>query len=487
MRALHWFRADLRAEDNTALHEACRQSDDGVMAVFLIADDQWGEHDWAPVKVDFIRRTLHELSERLAVRNIPLLIRRAPRFDDAPEALLDVARTHDCDALFVNQEYEVNERRRDEKVERAFRDDGREVFSFHDQTILVPDSVRTNDDGFYSVFTPFKRRWLENARELGVGDARPMPKKQTPLPIKPDPIPERLGAYDEARSAWSDLWPAGESNAKRRLTAFVEHRVRDYREQRDFPGTDGTSQLSPFLTLGVISPRQCLAAALEANRNRLSGGAKGIDTWISELVWREFYRHVLVGWPRVSMNRPFRPEGDSVPWREAPDDLQAWKEGRTGFPIVDAGMRQLAEIGWMHNRVRMVVATLLSKHLLIDWREGERHFMRNLIDGDLASNNGGWQWSASTGTDAAPYFRIFNPCSQSKRFDPNGVYIRQWVPELRDAPTAELHRERDPKDDHGGLFGGGNSAADYPAPLVNQKEARRRAIEVFRAAFTDGT
>jgi deoxyribodipyrimidine photo-lyase len=451
------------------------------VAVFLIADDQWREHDWAPIKVDFIQRTLRELSERLAVRNIPLLIRHAPRFDDAPAVLLEVARDHDCHALFFNREYEVNEKRRDEAVERAFEKDGREAHAFHDQTILAPDSVRTNDDGFYSVFTPFKKRWLSNARDLGVGETRPMPQKQKPISIKADPVPEQLGSFEEAQSRWSEHWPAGESNAKRSLTAFIEHRVRDYDDQRDLPAIDGTSQLSHFLALGVLSPRQCLAGALEANHNRLSGGAKGIDTWISELVWREFYRHVLVGWPRVSMHRPFRLESQAVEWREAPGDLQAWKDGRTGFPIVDAGMRQLAEIGWMHNRVRMVAATLLTKHLLIDWREGERHFMRNLIDGDLASNNGGWQWSASTGTDAAPYFRIFTPYSQSKRFDPDGEYIRRWVHELRDLPTAELHRERDPDD----LFAGSDGANAYPPPLVNQKAARQRAIDVFRSAFSD--
>jgi deoxyribodipyrimidine photo-lyase len=482
MRAIHWFRADLRAEDNSALHEAQRRADNGVIGVFLIADEQWREHDWAPIKVDLMRRTLVELSERLAVRNIPLLIRRAPRFDDAPKALTGLAEEHDCDAIFCNIEYEVNERRRDERVEHACEKVGLDFVALHDQTVLTPDSVRTNDDGFYSVFTPYKRKWLKTARELGVSDTVPMPKKQTALPIAAEEVPDALGSFDDARDDWADLWPAGEANAKRALTRFVEDRIRDYDDRRDIPGEDGTSRLSPFLALGVLSPRQCLAAAMEANRQRMSGGAIGIDTWISEIIWREFYRHVLVGWPRVCMNRPFRLESEAVRWRDDPEGLQAWKDGRTGYPIVDAGMRQLASTGWMHNRVRMIVATFLTKHLLIDWREGERHFMRHLVDGDLASNNGGWQWSASTGTDAAPYFRVFNPFSQSKRFDPDGVYIRSWVNELRDVPAKLLHDERDP-DDASDLLDRPGGGQAYPRPLVQQKAARQRAIEAFRTVM----
>lgn len=482
MRAIHWFRADLRIEDNTALHEACRRADDGVIGVFLVADEQWREHDWAPIKVDLIRRTLIELSDRLATRDVPLLIRRAPRFDDAPKALLDVARAHECDAIFCNIEYEVNERRRDEAVKQACQKSEIDFIALHDQTVITPDSVRTNEDGFYSVFTPYKRKWLETARELGVGDTLPTPKKQKALSIRPDDVPDALGSYDDPNDNWADGWPAGEANAKRALARFIDGRIREYEGQRDIPGEDGTSRLSPFLALGLISPRQCLASAMEANRNRLSGGAKGIDTWISELIWREFYRHVLVGWPRVCMHRPFRLEAERVKWRDDPEGLEAWKEGRTGYPIVDAGMRQLASTGWMHNRVRMITATFLSKHLLIDWREGERHFMRSLVDGDLASNNGGWQWSASTGTDAAPYFRVFNPYRQSARFDPDGVYIHKWVKELREIPAAELHRERS-REQRSERFEVGGSGGSYPPPIVEQKAARRRAIDAFAAVM----
>ena len=236
------------------------------------------------------------------------------------------------------------------------------------------------------------------------------------------------------------------------------------------PAVDGTSTLSPYLAAGVLSPRQCLRAAVEANRGRAGSGKMGVTTWISELIWREFYRHIVIGFPRVGMNRPFRLETDRLPWRYDEGQFQAWCAGRTGVPIVDAGMRQLAETGWMHNRVRMITAMFLAKDLFIDWRWGERHFMRHLVDGDFASNNGGWQWSASTGTDAAPYFRIFNPFRQSRRFDPKGDYLRRFVPELASVSAGEIHEP------HRNV----SLRTDYPTPIVDHANARKQAIEAFR-------
>jgi deoxyribodipyrimidine photo-lyase len=222
----------------------------------------------------------------------------------------------------------------------------------------------------------------------------------------------------------------------------------------------------------VLSPRQCLHAALAANQGEFDSGNPGVVTWINELLWREFYKHILVGYPRVSRHRAFRLETEAVPWRHAPQELAAWQEGRTGLPIIDAAMRQLLATGWMHNRLRMIVAMFLTKNLLIDWREGERFFMRHLIDGDLAANNGGWQWSASTGTDAAPYFRIFNPISQSQKFDPDGHFIRQWVPELAGLNKRDIH---DPSS-LGGLF----APSGYPRPIVDLSRSRERALAAFK-------
>jgi deoxyribodipyrimidine photo-lyase len=228
--------------------------------------------------------------------------------------------------------------------------------------------------------------------------------------------------------------------------------------------------LSPYLAHGVLSPRQCLSAALDANEGRLSGGSPGIETWISELVWRDFYRHVIALFPHVSRGEAFRPEADRVEWRNDPAELEAWRRGMTGYPLVDAAMRQLLTTGWMHNRLRMLTAMFLTKHLLIDWRLGERHFMSHLVDADFAANNGGWQWSASTGTDAAPYFRIFNPITQAERFDPAGEFVRTQVPELAETRgsatlTPWLH-----------------GVARYPAPIVDHAFARARALEAFKRA-----
>jgi deoxyribodipyrimidine photo-lyase len=222
----------------------------------------------------------------------------------------------------------------------------------------------------------------------------------------------------------------------------------------------------------VISPRQCLHAALQVNRGEFDSGNPGALCWINELLWREFYKHVLVGYPRVSRQRAFRPETEAVAWRQAPGELAAWQQGRTGIPLVDAGMRQLLATGWMHNRLRMVTAMFLTKNLLIDWREGERFFMQHLIDGDLAANNGGWQWSASTGTDAVPYFRLFNPLSQAQRFDAEGRFIRHWLPELDGLDDRALHNPAA----LGGLFG----AAAYPPPIVDLASSRERALQAFK-------
>jgi deoxyribodipyrimidine photo-lyase len=262
----------------------------------------------------------------------------------------------------------------------------------------------------------------------------------------------------------------------KRLSGFCERRLRAYKEQRDTPSIDATSMLSPYLNAGVVSPRQCIVMARDANGGRYDDrapGHAGGAHWISEVIWREFYQHVLVGFPRVCMHRAFRPATERLVWEQNPEHLQRWKEGRTGVPIVDAAMRQMNTMGWMHNRLRMVAAMYFTKDLFLDWRLGERYFMQTLVDGDLGSNNGGWQWSASTGTDAAPYFRIFNPASQSKRCDPDGEFIRRWVPELRDVEGEAIHEP-------GALPGLLRQRVEYPEPLVDHDVARERVLRAFK-------
>ncbi|MEZ6242963.1 MAG: deoxyribodipyrimidine photo-lyase [Phycisphaerales bacterium] len=474
MRPLVWLRADLRTRDNPALAAATRGATRGVLAVFTICPRQWRDkHDLSPAKADLIRRTLTVLSKDLEKLNIPLLLVERDDFSDVPAALLDLAKKHACDALFFNDEYEWNERQRDDAARTLFHDAGLEVCSFTDQTVFPPGAIRTGQGHFYSVFTPFKKSWIAQHAVGGATDEAPNPKRQPELLGKPDPIPASFKGFD-ADASIADLWPAGEHEAHRRLTVFCNGPINAYADERDLPALESTSALSPYLNVGALSTKQCVNAALAINRGRLNTGADGPIKWISELIWREFYRHILVGFPRVSRGQPFQLATRRIQWNDNPDHLAAWQNGRTGVPIVDAAMRQLARTGWMHNRLRMIAAMYLTKDLFLDWRLGERFFSRNLIDGDLASNNGGWQWSASTGVDAAPYFRIFNPSSQSKKFDPDAEFIKRYVPELADLDAKDIH-------DPSTRPAVARARLDYPAPLVDHARARDCAIAAFKA------
>jgi len=466
---LIWLRSDLRVQDNSAL--AAAMAAGPTLAVYLISPEQWREHDDAPAKVDFWLRNLAELQQQLARLNVPLLVRQAPHWRDAPEVLAALCHSHDVGTVWVNEEYGIHESRRDQAVARALQPLGVAFRPCLDQLFFRPGSVLTQAGNYFQVYSQFRKacyRLLHSALPALVA----APQAQAPLAIAGDPLPLAVDGFATPAPALRELWPAGEDAAQRRLADFAEQRMAWYQERRDFPAIDGTSQLSPYLAAGVLSPRQCLHAALRSNQGEFDSGNPGVVSWINELLWREFYKHILVGYPRVSRHRAFRPETEAVPWRDAPRDLEAWQQGRTGIPIVDAAMRQLLATGWMHNRLRMVVAMFFTKNLLLDWRLGERFFMQHLIDGDLAANNGGWQWSASTGTDAAPYFRIFNPISQSQKFDPDGRFIRTWVPELAGLNKRDIH---DPSA-LGGLFG----VADYPRPIVDLARSRERALQAFK-------
>jgi len=466
---LIWLRSDLRLNDNTALCAATARGPS--VAVYLLSPEQWREHDDAPCKVDFWLRNLTELSQALNELNIPLLIRTAPRWDDAPKVLLDLCQQLKIDAVHVNEEYGIHESRRDEAVADAFKTKGIDFHSYLDQLLFKPGSVLTKTGTYFQVFSQFRKVCYERLhRSLPSLISTPM--AQAKLNIDSDKIPESVEGFDTPSETLRALWPAGEAEARRRLDTFADAQIDYYKSERDFPAKPGTSQLSAYLAAGVISPRQCLHAALQSNQGEFESGKVGAVTWINELLWREFYKHILVGYPRVSRHRAFRPETEALAWRDAPEELAAWQEARTGLPIIDAAMRQLLETGWMHNRLRMVVAMFLTKNLLIDWREGERFFMRHLIDGDLAANNGGWQWSSSTGTDSAPYFRIFNPLSQSEKFDSEGVFIKHWLPELAGLNKKDVHNPAN----LGGLFG----VADYPSPIVNLSASRTRALAAFK-------
>ncbi|MGE3919519.1 MAG: deoxyribodipyrimidine photo-lyase [Gammaproteobacteria bacterium] len=470
MKGIVWFREDLRIYDNTALQAAAHQCTDGVMGVYIIDPSMWRKHHIAACRIEFILRGLKLLSQDLNDLNIPLLILKVENTHDIPKELLKISEKNQAKTLFYNRQYEANESQRDQLVENDLRKHQITCYSFDDQVILPPGSVKTQTGEPYSVFTPYKKAWKRAFTQSSIM----LPKRIKPqklIDIKADSIPDIVDGFKS--SIDPALWPAGERSAELRLRAFIENQLFLYDKQRDFPSLTGTSQLSPYLSTGMISPRLCFMEALTANQQELDSGNSGALTWMSELIWREFYKHLLVAVPRLSKSKPYQLNTEKIKWCYDEKLLKAWQEGKTGYPIIDAAMRQLNTTGWMHNRLRMVVAMYFTKNMFFDWRIGEDYFISHLIDGDLAANNGGWQWCASTGTDAAPYFRVFNPISQSERFDPEGKFIRQYCPELNALDDKSIH---DPYARASLMV----SRMDYPTPLINLKSSRTRAIEIFK-------
>ena len=469
MRGLVWFREDLRLHDNMALYHAAKNCNDGVVGIYILDIGLWKKHHVADSRIQFILSSLIELSNNLQERAIPLIIKKVTDTQKIAETIGKFIKKYQLNALFYNRQYEVNEGRRDQFVENYLKKQSVCSYSYDDQVILAPGTVLSKAGDYFTVFTPFKRAWykqfLLNEKEIKIYK---IPKKQKKLSIVSSKLPKEI-----VRFSSEVKWSSGEKEARRRLKKFIKKRLFDYHNYRDFPALVGTSQLSPYLTAGMISPRRCFLAALLMNNGELETGNKGAITWMNELIWREFYKHLLVAVPRLSMHKPYRLKTEKLKWRFDNKKLLAWQQGRTGYPIVDAGMRQLNQTAWMHNRLRMIVAMFFTKNLFFDWRLGEDYFMRHLIDGDLAANNGGWQWSASTGTDAVPYFRIFNPIRQSERFDPKGDFIRQYCPELKKLDAYAIH------DPHARAPEMAKQSG-YPIPIVDITISRRETIKAFK-------
>jgi deoxyribodipyrimidine photo-lyase len=469
MEALVWFRSDLRLQDNPALRNAFEQAKN-VHAIFIFSNNQLKKHNEANVKIDFLKSNLFLLEEKLDKLNVPLTIIDSGGFDNDTSLIEQFIEKKNIKKVFWNNQFGEDEAIRDKLVKILLDKKNIDYETYNDQIIYEPGFLKTGQGLPYSVFTPFKRKWIENF-EMDFLDIEYRYEARNNLDYSSN-VRDFDFNYKKTHQVNMELWPAGEDEAETRLLRFLNEKAIDYSKNRNDPILDGTSRISPYLALGIISSKKCILEALKINNFEFNSGHIGVTKWIDEIVWREFYKNIMFSFPKVSKGQPFQDYSKAILWRYNEDEFNAWKEGKTGFPIVDASMRQLLNEGWMHNRLRMVVAMFFTKNMLHDWRLGEAYFMQNLIDGDFASNNGGWQWSSSTGTDAAPYFRIFNPITQSTNFDKEGTFIKKYVPELKDLDKSVIHN---PSIEH-------RKYCKYPEPILDLKESRLRAIDAFKTA-----
>ncbi|MCO6357621.1 cryptochrome/photolyase family protein [Roseivirga pacifica] len=426
---IFWFRRDLRLHDNTGLYYALK-SDKPVLPIFIFDTQILDQlESKADARVNFIHDQIKQLKAQLEEHESSIKI-----FNTNPlEAFKSLTETYDISEVYTNRDYEPQAIARDQETEVFLKKNGIGFYTFKDQVIFEKEEITTATGSPYKVFTPYSRSWREKYK---AGDYSPLPDltnhknwhKSKPLDL---PSLDDLG-FEESTISIPN-------------SSINKDQLKQYDEKRDYPAINGTSRLGIHLRFGTVGIREVVQKATNIN-----------DTWLNELIWREFYMQVLANFPHV-VNQAFKKEYDAIPWLNNEADFQKWCDGKTGYPIVDAGMRELNNTGYMHNRVRMVVASFLTKHLLIDWRWGEAYFTQKLLDFELASNNGGWQWAAGTGTDAQPYFRVFNPQSQTEKFDPELKYIKKWVKEY--------------------------GSKDYPSPMVEHKFARQRAIDTYKKAL----
>ncbi len=468
---IHWFRQDLRLEDNPAL-SAAASSGRPMLALYIL--DEETPEAWSPGSASrwWLHHSLAALDAGLRARGSRLILRRGRTTDILPQL---VAETGASQVTFTRA-YEPSNAAIETEIDRAGTALGVTVSRFGGNLLVEPEAVRTRAGEPFKVFTPYYKACL----------AAPPPKSPLPAPKaipapKAYPATERLEDWDLLPTGpdWAgglrEAWVPGETGAAESLERFLDNVVAAYGAERDRPDRTGTSRLSPHLHFGEISPRTVWhRATLFAEAN---GAAAGAQAFLRELVWREFCHHLLHHWPELP-EAPFRSDFARFSWREDTDGLRAWQKGRTGYPLVDAGMRELWHTGWMHNRVRMIAASFLVKDLLIPWQQGEAWFWDTLVDADLANNAAGWQWVAGCGADAAPYFRVFNPVLQGEKFDPEGTYVKRWLPELAGLPEKFVHRPWSAP--AATLDGAGVVLGEtYPWPIVDHAVARRRALDAL--------
>ncbi|KAI9830521.1 MAG: hypothetical protein M1819_005479 [Sarea resinae] len=492
---VHWFKRDLRTKDNHALHLAsAKAKSKGVplVCLYVVSPQDFEAHFTSACRVDFELRTLAILKEDLAELDIPLWVETVMKRKNIIARIIELCQKWGASHAYCNIEYEVDELRREATLTRTCVEKGIDFTAVHDTCVVPPGELSSQSARQYAVYSPWYRAWVAhihahpNYLDLyddpakNPGTARKSFKEVFEKAI-PD-APPNVSLNDEEKKRYRSLWPAGEHEAHERLQKFLFQKISAYKDMRNLPAANSTAVLSVHFSSGTLSARTAVRRARDGNSTqKLDAGNAGISNWISEVAWRDFYKHVLVHWPFVCMNKPFKPEYTNIDWSYSTTLFDAWTSGRTGFPIVDAAMRQLAHTGYMHNRCRMIVASFLAKDLLLDWRMGETYFMRQLIDGDFASNNGGWGFSASCGVDPQPYFRIFNPVLQSERFDPDGDYIRKWLPELEGVTGKAVHEPF--------ARGAGDVVAKrgYPKPVVVHKEARDKALATYKEGLGRAT
>ncbi|RTZ18180.1 deoxyribodipyrimidine photo-lyase [Vibrio aquaticus] len=464
-----WLRRDLRLDDNSALFTA-GQSGEPTAALYVSTPETWRSHQMAPIQADLIFRRLAVFSESLASHNIKLYYAQVPTFQCAARLVAEIAASHHASSVLFNKEYEIDEQRRDSELYERLENRDIEVKGFDDKCLLKPGSVLNKQGDYFKVFTPFKKAYLAELYKTGFKVNKfTSAHEGAELTHEGVEVFTSQSPFDYPRES-SEHYSVKDDNIIGQLRSFAAERIDNYHSERDIPSLSGTSQLSAYLAIGALSIRQCMARLMFDQPMPLS---QGREVWQSELIWREFYQHLIYFEPKLCKGKSFVPWGDSLRWLNEEDKIEAWKQGRTGYPIVDAAMRQLNQTGWMHNRLRMVVASFLVKDLHVDWRIGEAYFISKLVDGDYAANNGGWQWCASTGCDGQPYFRIFNPVTQGEKFDGMGEFVLSWVPELSAVPVKWIHKP---------WMWPNAKSLSYPAPIVDHKVEREITLALYKEA-----
>lgn len=514
---VYWTRMhDIRMTDNRALALAdaqARKENKHLIVLHVISPGDYKSHVRGARRIDFVLRNLVLLQQELAKKNIPLVVETFSPRKSIPEKVVKLCKEWNASHVFGNIEHEVDELRRDAQVVNKSAEANIQACFVHDLCVVPPGRVTTKEGKPYAVYSPFLKNWANIVdNDPSLLEASPEPKSNDKSIRSNDKygilfdskVPASVKGFEcHDQENMKKLYPAGTAVAEQILERFLhtksrgigqiaespvrdgaetddkKSRIRLYADTRNDPSNDGTSRLSPYLAAGIISIRHLIRESKAINKNRWdTSRATGIGMWTEELAWRDFYQHVLCAFPRVCMGRSFNLKYDKVVWEHNEDHINAWKQGKTGYPIVDAAMRQLNQTGYMHNRCRMITAMFLTKDLMIDWRIGEAYYAEELVDHDFGSNNGGWQWSASTGCDPQPYFRIMNPASQSKKSDVNGDYIRKWVPELKDVKGDAIHEP------HLSISRARLETMGYVWPIVDHKEARQRALRRFKEPGT---